>query len=267
MHDRAPQRRAARAAAPVVSLRGRFEFHRQSRALPRRAWRDAFLLRRCRFRTRRDHEAGPAPVSACTQLARTGLGAGLDGRRQLRVGHPSRRGVGPVDCVARARNGEVAGNRHSNGALANIVGPWQSARLVMRGLILAGGRGSRLAADGVETPKALVEVAGRPQLVNLIETFAGLGCDSITCMVRDGISVDLPAPVPAIVRTCRTPSSLHTLVAGLAVASLHRMRAFLRLLVELKAPVATVEVPRIIDLDHKSDLEAAERWLAASAKS
>jgi len=233
----------------------------------------------------------------------------------------------------------------------------------MRGLILAGGRGSRLAAEGVGTPKALVEVAGRPQLVNLIETFTDLGCDSITCMVRDGIAVDLPGPVRAIVRTCRTPSSLHTLVAGLAVvppgpvfcamvdtvmpaadwrrlyrgvtqcldegaaaalavtpfvddelplyvtrdaqgfatgildtpppsgvsplvtggvyglspvarrlasvavASLHRMRAFLRLLVELKVPVATVEVPRIIDLDHKSDLEAAERWLAASAES
>ena len=229
---------------------------------------------------------------------------------------------------------------------------------MMQGLILAGGRGSRLAADGVETPKALVEVAGRPQLVNLIETFAELGCDSITCMVRDDIPVDLPGP--AVVRTCRTPSSLHTLVAGLAVvppgpvfcamvdtvmpaadwrrvyrsvterlaegaaaalavtpfvddelplyvtrdahgfataildtppvgapplvtggvyglspvarrlasvavASLHRMRAFLRLLVELRTAVATVEVPRIIDLDHKSDLEAAERWLAASA--
>src|SRR5438552_1037402 len=245
MDDRAPQRRAARAAAPVVPSRGRFEFHRQSRALPRGAWRDALLLCRCRFRTRRDHETGPAPVSACTQLARTRLEAGLDGRRQLRVGHPSGRGVGSVDRVARARNGEVAGNRHSNGALANIVGPCRSARLVMRGLILAGGRGSRLAADGVETPKALVEVSGRPQLVNLIETFAGLGCDSITCMVRDGIAVDLPTPLPATVR----------------------MRAFLRLLVELKVPVATVEVPRIIDLDHKSDLEAAERWLAASAES
>jgi NDP-sugar pyrophosphorylase family protein len=231
----------------------------------------------------------------------------------------------------------------------------------MQGLILAGGRGSRLAADGVETPKALVEVAGRPQIVNLIETFRDLGCASITCMVRDGITVDLPSSSPAVVRTCRTPSSLHTLVAGLetvpagpvfcamvdtvmpaadwrrlyrgvteglaagaeaalavtpfvddelplyvtrnavgfvtgifdtpppdaaplvtggvygfspvarrlaavAVASLHRMRAFLRLLVEVKAPVATVEVPRIIDLDHKSDLEAAERWLAAGAE-
>lgn len=226
---------------------------------------------------------------------------------------------------------------------------------MMQGLILAGGRGSRLAADGIETPKALVEVNGRPQVVSLIETFAALGCETITCMIREGITIDSPGP--AVVRVCRTPSSLHTLVAGLAivppgpvfcamvdtvmpaadwrrlsrgvterldegaaavlavtpfvddelplyvtrdargmataildtpppnasplvtggvyglspvarrlasvaVASLHRMRAFLRLLVELKAPVATVEVPRIIDLDHKRDLEAAERWLA-----
>ena len=226
---------------------------------------------------------------------------------------------------------------------------------MMQGLILAGGRGSRLAADGVDTPKALVEVGGRPQVVNLIETFAELGCETVTCMVREGITIESPGP--AVVRVCRTPSSLHTLVAGLAVvpagpvfcamvdtvmpaadwrrlyrgvtawldegaaavlavtpfvddelplyvtrdaeqmatgildtppagapllvtggvyglspvarrlasvavASLHRMRAFLRLLVELKTSVATVEVPRIIDLDHKSDLDAAERWLA-----
>jgi NDP-sugar pyrophosphorylase family protein len=227
----------------------------------------------------------------------------------------------------------------------------------MQGLILAGGRGSRLAADGVETPKPLVEVGGRPQIVNLIETFTELGCESVTCMVRDGITLDVPRPT--VVRTCRTPSSLHTLVAGLAivppgpvfcamvdtvmppadwrrvylgvterlaagslavlavtpfvddelplyvtrnaaglatgifdtpppgsllvtggvyglspesrrlaavaVASLHRMRAFLRLLVGLRAPVSTVEVPRIIDLDHKRDLDAAERWLTARA--
>src|SRR5262245_4468982 len=83
----------------------------------------------------------------------------------------------------------------------------------MHGLILAGGRGSRLAADGVDTPKALVEVAGRPQLISLIETFARLGCESITAMVRDGVTV--AAAAPAVIRSCRTPSSLHTLAAGL----------------------------------------------------
>ena len=234
---------------------------------------------------------------------------------------------------------------------------------MMHGLILAGGRGSRLAADGVATPKALVEIAGRPQIAHLIETFSRLGCVSITCMVRDDIPLDWAgwaAEHGADVRRCRTPSSLHTLVAGLAAAppgpvfcamvdtvmpaadwqrlyrgvaaaldagahaalaitpfaeddhplyvergaagqvlaisddspprssprsvtggvygfapaarrlaavalgSLHRMRAFLKLLVEIGAPVRAVEVPRIIDLDHKRDLEAAAAWLAAA---
>jgi len=39
------------------------------------------------------------------------------------------------------------------------------------GIILAGWRGPGSPADGVETPKPLVEVGGRPQIVNLIETF------------------------------------------------------------------------------------------------
>jgi len=226
--------------------------------------------------------------------------------------------------------------------------------MLMHGLILAGGDGARLAADGVETPKALVEVAGRPQIVHLIETFVELGCASVTCMVRDGIQFTFPPQ--AEVRSCRTPSSLHTLVEGLAVVppgavfcamvdtvmpdgdwrrlyrgvsdhlaagamavlavtpfvdderplyvtrdaaglavdisdhlaspplvtggvygfspaarraaadavrTLPRMRAFLRLLVGRGGPVTTVEVPRIIDLDHKRDLDAAAAWLAA----
>lgn len=91
----------------------------------------------------------------------------------------------------------------------------------MHGLILAGGEGSRLAAGGVALPKPLVQVAGRPQIVGLLETFAQLGCSSLTCAVR--------ADVPGVRRTlderrfepplrvveCRTPSSLHTLVEGL----------------------------------------------------
>ncbi len=91
----------------------------------------------------------------------------------------------------------------------------------MHGLILAGGEGSRLAAGGIRVPKPLVEVAGRPQIVGLLETFAALGCRSLTCAVR----ADFPAvarlldgrrfgPLLTVVE-CRTPSSLHTLVEGL----------------------------------------------------
>ena len=88
-------------------------------------------------------------------------------------------------------------------------------------MILAGGEGSRLAAGGIGVPKPLVEVAGRPQIVGLLETFAALGCQSLTCAVR----ADFPAvmrlldgrrfgPLLTVVE-CRTPSSLHTLVEGL----------------------------------------------------
>ena len=91
----------------------------------------------------------------------------------------------------------------------------------MHGLILAGGEGSRLAAGGIAVPKPLVEVAGRPQIVGLLETFAELGCQSLTCAVR----ADFPTVrrsldgkrfgPPLTVVECRTPSSLHTLVEGL----------------------------------------------------
>ena len=91
----------------------------------------------------------------------------------------------------------------------------------MHGLILAGGEGSRLAAGGIDIPKPLVEVAGRPQIVRLLETFAGLGCASLTCAIR----ADFPSVQrllggrgfgpPLTIVECRTPSSLHTLVEGL----------------------------------------------------
>ncbi len=92
----------------------------------------------------------------------------------------------------------------------------------MHGLILAGGEGSRLAAGGVSVPKPLVAVAGRPQILRLLETFAELGCRTLTCAVR----ADFPAVrrlldgvrfgPPLTVIECRTPCSLHSLVEGLA---------------------------------------------------
>jgi NDP-sugar pyrophosphorylase family protein len=93
----------------------------------------------------------------------------------------------------------------------------------MHGLILAGGEGSRLAADGVPGPKAAVQVGGRAQILRLIDTFAALGCESVICMVRDAFPDVLLAVESARqglgdrVRAvaCHTPSSLHTLADGL----------------------------------------------------
>jgi NDP-sugar pyrophosphorylase family protein len=92
----------------------------------------------------------------------------------------------------------------------------------LQGLILAGGEGSRLLAEGVSVPKPMVQVAGRPQIVHLVETLAALGCPTVTCLVRD----EFPEVVAELahgtwhssvrVHGCRTPSSLHTLVEGLA---------------------------------------------------
>jgi molybdopterin-guanine dinucleotide biosynthesis protein A len=86
----------------------------------------------------------------------------------------------------------------------------------VHGLILAGGEGSRLAADGIRDPKPLVTVGGRPQLLRLCETLEALGCQDVTCLVRRGV------PTEAVVHPgtrrvaipCETPSSLHTLALG-----------------------------------------------------
>lgn len=98
----------------------------------------------------------------------------------------------------------------------------------MHGLILAGGEGTRLAADGLTTPKALVDVAGAPQMLRIVEQLAMLGCASITCMLQESVFRwlrDAPTPATreaarrldalAAVVPCRTASSLHTFVAGL----------------------------------------------------
>lgn len=87
----------------------------------------------------------------------------------------------------------------------------------MHGLILAGGTGSRLAADGVPEPKSLVRIAGQPQLTRLCDTLEALGCATITSMVRHGVPAeDVVGQDPRRrVIHCSTPSSLHTLVLGL----------------------------------------------------
>jgi NDP-sugar pyrophosphorylase family protein len=93
----------------------------------------------------------------------------------------------------------------------------------VHGLILAGGEGSRLAADGVAAPKAAVPVAGRAQILRLTETFDAIGCTDVTCMIRSTFpeviasvthDVVLASGRPRVI-ACETPSSLHTLAEGL----------------------------------------------------
>jgi molybdopterin-guanine dinucleotide biosynthesis protein A len=87
----------------------------------------------------------------------------------------------------------------------------------MHGLILAGGVGSRLAADGVTEPKPLVRIGGQPQLQRLCETLERLGCETVTCLVRNGVPAARAVGMSSTRRLigCATPSSLHTLVVGL----------------------------------------------------
>ena len=233
----------------------------------------------------------------------------------------------------------------------------------MHGLILAGGEGSRLTAEGVTVPKPLVQVGGEPLVVHLLGVMAGLGCETLTCMVRADFTAVFRLlegrkfGAPVSVRACRTSTSMHTLAEGLqsvpagpvfctmvdtvmpaahwrevyaatvqglaegadamlAVTAfvddesplyvrtdaagvvqalsdellaparvtggaygfspaareaaaeavgqgVQRMRGFLKWLVARGSRVGTISVPRIIDIDHQSDLRLANAWLAS----
>lgn len=233
----------------------------------------------------------------------------------------------------------------------------------MHGLILAGGEGAWLSADGIDVPKPLVRVGGEPLVARLLAIFAALGCETLTCMVRadftavfrllDGREFGPPLEV----RPCRTPSSMHTLAEGLGTVppgvvfctmvdtvmpaadwravyaatarglaegadamlavtpfvddrsplyvstdgtgfvraisddalapvlvtggvygfstaarqaaaeavgqGVQRMRGFLKWLVARGSRIGTITVPRIIDIDHESDLRLANAWLGS----
>lgn len=85
--------------------------------------------------------------------------------------------------------------------------------------IIAAGEGSRLRAEGILTPKALVHVGGIPLVERIIRNAVGQGATAVYCIVNEEmpalrdflLASDFGAPVDVTVRS--TPSSLHSLAA------------------------------------------------------
>ena len=51
--------------------------------------------------------------------------------------------------------------------------------------IIAAGEGSRLAQEGVERPKPLVRLCGKPMIGRLIDIFMDCGAESISVVVSE----------------------------------------------------------------------------------
>lgn len=84
--------------------------------------------------------------------------------------------------------------------------------------IIAAGEGRRLAQEGVEKPKPLVELEGTPMIGRLIGMFAALGAGRVSVIVNEqmpevaayleNIAPTLPMPLDIVVKS--TPSSMHS---------------------------------------------------------
>jgi NDP-sugar pyrophosphorylase family protein len=85
--------------------------------------------------------------------------------------------------------------------------------------IIAAGSGSRLAAEGVDSPKPLLAIGGVPLIERLIGLAAANGARSVACIINEGATEvrrfleERPFPVPVQVLVKTTPSSLHSLHA------------------------------------------------------
>lgn len=87
----------------------------------------------------------------------------------------------------------------------------------MKFAIIAAGQGSRLVQEGVESPKPLVDLDGRPMIKRLIDIFLASKADEISIIVNEEMtrvrsyleSLSLPVPLTLTVKS--TPSSMHSL--------------------------------------------------------
>lgn len=85
--------------------------------------------------------------------------------------------------------------------------------------IIAAGEGSRLAAEGVEYPKPLVPINGKPMIRRLIDIFLSCNAESISVIVNKEMTevekylrerVIPTCPVPFRLTVKSTPSSMHS---------------------------------------------------------
>ena len=89
----------------------------------------------------------------------------------------------------------------------------------MKFAIIAAGEGSRLANEGVEKPKPLVELQGVPIIERLIRIFERNGASSINIIVNEQQpetveylrSIKAACPINIVVKS--TPSSMHSMHA------------------------------------------------------
>ena len=82
--------------------------------------------------------------------------------------------------------------------------------------IIAAGQGSRLAQEGVDKPKPLVELNGEPMIMRLINIFMRCNAESISIIINDFMpevkefihSLHLDVPLNLVMKS--TPSSMHS---------------------------------------------------------
>lgn len=86
----------------------------------------------------------------------------------------------------------------------------------MKFAIIAAGEGSRLANEGVITPKPLIRLNGEPMLDRLIRTFLANDAESVSIIVNHEMEEvykhlqQLRLPVPLHIIRKSTPSSMHS---------------------------------------------------------
>ena len=82
--------------------------------------------------------------------------------------------------------------------------------------IIAAGEGSRLAQEGVEKPKPLVELNGEPMILRLMNIFKRCNAESISVIINDFMpevrsfldNLEVDVPLNVVVKS--TPSSMHS---------------------------------------------------------